>query len=285
MKSLLTGASTLALTAFMTSQALAQGAAVQKDASGEVEAIVVTGTRTTGLKAVDSPAPVQVLGNDILKRVGAPDLVQSLAAAIPSLQAQTFGTDEAQFNKSFKLRGVSPNDTLVMINGERRHGTANVAVSGGAFGGNAAADLNYIPTSAIDHVEVLQDGAAAQYGTDAIAGVVNIILKKADHGGSISAEGGHYMDQGGLARDFQAHIGLAPIANSFLNITVENKFQGNSFRGGVDPRVVNLQSQANGGYNVPGYGYVPVGSNQAQVTLPGGAKTSIITAYPQTAGF
>ena len=133
---------------------------------------------------MDSAAPVQVLGNDLLKRTGAPDLVQSLALNIPSLQAQTFGSDEAQFNKSFKLRGVSPNDTLVMIDGERRHGTANVAVSGGPFGGNAAADLNYIPTSAIDHVEVLQDGAAAQYGTDAIAGVVNIILKKADHGGS-----------------------------------------------------------------------------------------------------
>jgi len=285
MKVLCSGASITVLAAAISSQALAQTAEAQKDASGDVEAIVVTGTRTTGLKAVDSAAPVQVLGADILKRTGAPDLVQSLALNIPSLQAQTFGSDEAQFNKSFKLRGVSPNDTLVMIDGERRHGTANVAVSGGPFGGNAAADLNYIPTSAIDHIEVLQDGAAAQYGTDAIAGVVNIILKKADHGGSISAQGGQYMDQGGLTSDFQANIGLAPVENSFLNITVESKFQGNSFRGSLDPRVVNLATQANGGYNVPGYGYVPVASNQAQVTLPGGTKTSIITAYPQTAGF
>ena len=279
------GASAIVLGAAISGQALAQSAEVKKDAAGEVEAIVVTGTRTSGLKAVDSAAPVQVLGNEILKRTGAPDLVQSLAANIPSLQAQTFGTDQAQFNKSFKLRGVSPNDTLVMVNGERRHGTANVAVSGGPFGGNAAADLNYIPTSAIDHVEVLQDGAAAQYGTDAIAGVVNIILKKADHGGSISAQAGHYIDQGGLTTDFQANLGLTPVENAFINITVENKFQGNSFRGSLDPRVVNLATQANGGYNVPGYGYVPVAANQAQVTLPGGVKTSIITAYPQTAGF
>ena len=285
MKVLLTGASALVLTAVTAAQGFAQTATAEKDASGNVEAIVVTGTRTTGLKAVDSPAPVQVLGNDILKRVGQPDLVQSLAQNIPSLQAQTFGSDEAQFNKSFKLRGVSPNDTLVMINGERRHGTANVAVSGGSFGGNAAADLNYIPTSAIDHVEVLQDGAAAQYGTDAIAGVVNIILKKADHGGSISMEGGHYIDQGGLTTDLQANIGLAPVENAFVNITIENKFQGNSFRGNLDPRVVNLATQANGGYNVPGYGYVPVAANQAQATLPNGTKTNIPAAYPQIAGF
>src|ERR1700743_1348462 len=123
MKVLCSGASATVLAAAISGQAFAQTAEAQKDANGQVEAIVVTGTRTVGLKAVDSAAPVQVLGNDLLKRTGAPDLVQSLAQNIPSLQAQTFGSDEAQFNKSFKLRGVSPNDTLVMINGERRHGT------------------------------------------------------------------------------------------------------------------------------------------------------------------
>ena len=71
--------------------------------------VIVTGTRVAGVKAVDSAAPVVVLGADSLKRVGQPDLVQSLAQNIPSLQAQTFGSDQAQFNKSFKLRGVSPN--------------------------------------------------------------------------------------------------------------------------------------------------------------------------------
>src|SRR4051812_40522936 len=240
MKFLLSGASALVLTSALASQALAQSATTETNTAGQVEAIVVTGTRTTGLRAVDSPAPVQVLGNDILKRVGQPDLVQSLAQNIPSLQAQTFGSDEAQFNKSFKLRGVSPNETLVMVNGERRHGTANVNVAGGAFGGNAAADMNFIPVGAIDHVEVLQDGAAAQYGTDAIAGVVNIILKKASHGGSISWTGGHYFDQGGLTSDIQANVGFAPNDRSFVNLTLESKFQGNSFRGDLDPRVVNL---------------------------------------------
>ena len=240
MKVLFSGASALVLTTLMASQSFAQTATAQTNASGAVEAIVVTGTRTTGLKAVDSPAPVQVLGNDILKRVGQPDLVQSLAQNIPSLQAQTFGSDQAQFNKSFKLRGVSPNETLVLVNGERRHGTGNVNVAGGAFGGNAAADLNYIPVAAIDHIEVLQDGAAAQYGTDAIAGVVNIILKKNTRGGSLTAMGGHYYDQGGLQTDLMGNIGFSLGDKGFLNVTGETKFQGQSFRGDFDPRVLNL---------------------------------------------
>src|SRR5438874_793231 len=99
---------------------------------------------------------------------------------------------------------------LMATEGFAQTATAQKDASGGAFGGNAAADMNFIPVGAIDHVEVLQDGAAAQYGTDAIAGVVNIILKKASHGGSISWTGGHYFDQGGLTSDIQANVGFAP---------------------------------------------------------------------------
>jgi iron complex outermembrane receptor protein len=260
MKHVFGSASTLVLSIVLAGQAQAQSAAVQKDSTGEVEAIVVTGTRSTGLKAVDSPAPVQVLGADILKRVGQPDLVQSLAQHIPSLQAQNTGTDQAAFNKAFKLRGVSPNHSLVLINGERRHGTGNIAVLFGTFGGNAAADMNFVPVSAIDHVEVLQDGAAAQYGTDAIAGVINVILKRASHGGSLSVTGGHYLDEGGLTTDVQGNVGFAPTDKSFLNVTLQYKYQGHSFRGDINPQVVNLAT-----YNVPGFtGRFSPATNQSQ---------------------
>ena len=208
-------------------------------AATEVDQIIVTGTRTTGLKAVDSPAPIQVLGADILKRTGQPDLIQSLAQNVPSIQAQAQGGDASAFHLSVKLRGLSPNHTLVLVNGKRRHGTANVVVSGGAFGGNAAADIGLLPVSGIDHVEVLQEGAAAQYGTDAIAGVVNIILKKNTEGGSLTLTGGKYFDQGGTTGDVVANIGLAPIENSYLNMTLETKYHGFSFRGDVDPRVIS----------------------------------------------
>jgi iron complex outermembrane receptor protein len=276
MKLQLMGASVLVLTALTATQVYAQAPAAPAD-GGAVDAIVVTGTRTTGLRAVDSAAPVQVLGNDILKRTGSPALLQSLAQNIPSLQAQAFGSDEAEFNLEFKLRGLSPNQTLVLVDGKRRHGTANVAVSGGPYGGGAAPDLSFIPTAAIDHVEVLTDGAAAQYGTDAIAGVVNIILKKNTHGGNFSYTGGQYMDGGGLTSDANGTIGLAPNDQSFLDLSFESKFQGHSFRGDVDPRVLNTGTPGNVSANVlprfpgmtsfPGYPYSNYIEGDGQVML------------------
>jgi iron complex outermembrane receptor protein len=190
----------------------------QTDTGSEV---IVTGTRVSGFKASDSAAPIQILGSDALKRVGQPDLIQALAQNIPSIQAQAFGNDQTAFHPSIKLRGLNPNHTLIMINGKRRHGTANVVVTNAIWTGSAAPDIGLIPTDAIDHVEVLQDGAAAQYGTDAIAGVVNFILKKSDHGGSINATVGQYFAGDGLTWDAMANIGLAPIEDMYLNLTVE----------------------------------------------------------------
>ncbi len=243
---LATAASVIAAAAG-ASQAAAADAA---DQPGEVDTLIVTGTRTTGLRAVDSAAPIQVLGADVLKRTGQPDLIQSLAQNMPSLQAQAFGGDASAFHLSIKLRGLSPNHTLVLINGKRRHGTANVVVSGGAFGGNAAADIGLLPQDQIDHVEVLTDGAAAQYGTDAIAGVVNIILKKNTEGGSIEVDGGQYFDGGGRTGHAAINIGLAPIEGSYLNMTLDTKYHGFSFRGDVDPRV--LATLPNGLANATG---------------------------------
>jgi outer membrane receptor protein involved in Fe transport len=141
--------------------------------------VVVTGTRQLGLKAADSAAPIQLLSAETLARAaGQPDLVRTLAALVPSLSAQSFGFDTSNATLQARLRGLSPNHVLILIDGKRRHPTANLAVAPGAFQGGASADLNFIPIAAIDHVEVLTEGAAAQYGSDAIAGVVNIILKK-----------------------------------------------------------------------------------------------------------
>lgn len=200
-------------------------------------AIIVTGTRTTGMRAADSPAPIQLLDSDALKRTGQPDLVQSLAQNLPSIQVQAFGSDLQAHNLQMKLRGLSPNHTLILINGKRRHGTANVSVAGGPFGGSAAPDMSFILPDSIDHVEVLQDGAAAQYGTDAIAGVVNIIQKKADHGGVINLTGGGYYDGGGNTYSISGNVGFAPFENAYFNLTAEKKHKGFSFRGDVNPQV------------------------------------------------
>lgn len=260
MKMNFASASTLALIAACAAPSVVM--AQQAD----VDAIIVTGTRTTGLRAVDSPAPVQVLGADVLRRTGQPDLRDALAQNVPSFTAQAFGSDTAAFNLSIKLRGVSPNHALVLLNGKRRHGTANVAVSGGPYGGGAAADLSLIPVASISHVEVLMDGAAAQYGTDAIAGVVNIIQKKNGSGGSINVNGGKYFDGGGLTADFMANVGITPFEKAYLNLTFETKYKDFSFRGDLDPRVINTGFAGNisanllprfpGLVNAPDYPYV-----------------------------
>ena len=192
------GASLFALIASTGAAHVAQAAAADAGAGATVSEVIVTGTRQTGVKAADSAAPIQVVGGEALKTVGQPDLIQTLSQNLPSFNAQGYGADTAALTLSAALRGLSPNDTLVMVNGKRRNGTSNLAVDNGSpYTGSAAADLSFIPVAAIDHVEVLQDGAAAQYGTDAIAGVVNIILKKNAHGGLISATGGQYFEGDG----------------------------------------------------------------------------------------
>ena len=181
MRALLTGTSVVALLSSFAVTTTAHAAAPAPEATN-VEAVIVTGTRTTGLKAADSAAPIEVLGSDVLKRVGQPDLIQSLAQNVPSFTAEALGGDTANLTLSARLRGISPNDTLVLVDGKRRHASANLHVLGGPYQGAATADIGLIPVAGIDHVEVLLDGAAAQYGTDAIAGVVNIILKKNSSG-------------------------------------------------------------------------------------------------------
>src|SRR6185437_9329502 len=113
-----------------------------------------------------------------------------------------FEGDAGNLSLSAALRGLSPNNTLVLVNGKRRHYSANLHVNGGNFAsGSSAADISLIPTGSIEHVEVLLNGAAAQYGTDAIAGVVNVILKKRSSGGQLQASSGRYYSTEGDAYD------------------------------------------------------------------------------------
>ena len=219
------------------------------------DSIIVTGTRLSGMRAADSPAPIQLLGSDALQRTGSPDLLQSLAQQLPSIQAQSFGSDLQAHTLQMKLRGLSPNHTLILVNGKRRHGTANVSVAGGPYGGSAAPDISFIVPDSIDHVEVLQDGAAAQYGTDAIAGVINFIQKKADHGGTINATAGEYYDEGGKTYAIGGNIGLAPFDGAYLNIAAQKKKKGYSFRGDINPQSINLSTTYPEIKNLPGYPY------------------------------
>jgi iron complex outermembrane receptor protein len=264
---LLAGISVLSITVGYSVTAFAAEAPdTPPDPQTEVDTIIVTGTRQTGLRVIDSPAPVQVVDTSTLERTGAVDLRLGLANLVPSFNAQAFGGDTANLTLSARLRGLSPNQALVLVNGKRRHTTGNLAVLSGVYQGAAAADLGFIPMAGIGRIEVLTDGAAAQYGTDAIAGVVNIILKKNPSGGSISATGGEYFDGGGKTAGGSVNIGMAPTENSYLNITVESKYHGFSNRGLPDQRVFN---PASSGYSAA--------NNAVESTIPGYPNLNLIS--------
>lgn len=270
---LLAGISALSVTIGYSAQAFAAEPAATPPDQTEVDTIIVTGTRQTGLRVIDSPAPVQVVDTSTLERTGAVDLRLGLANLVPSFNAQAFGGDTANLTLSARLRGLSPNQALVLVNGKRRHTTGNLAVLSGVYQGAAAADLGFIPMAGIGRIEVLTDGAAAQYGTDAIAGVVNIILKKNASGGSISATGGEYFDGGGKTGGGSVNIGMAPTETSYLNITVEAKYHGFSNRGLPDQRVFNPASPSYSAANnaveskIPGYPYLNLISGDARYRM------------------
>jgi iron complex outermembrane receptor protein len=232
------------------------------DAAG-LDEIIVTGSRQAGLKASDSPAPIQILSAEALKAAsGNPDLMSTLAQIVPSMTVEAFGGDMANQTLLAKLRGLSPNHVLVLINGKRRHTTANLAVLGtSTYQGGAGVDLNFIPLDAIDHIEVLTDGAAAQYGTDAIAGVINIILKKNSSGGVVTGTYGQYGNNGdGKTEDASANAGFEPTEGGYFNLTGQFHNHGHSNVGNIDERVVNpanFTSYPNSNLpNVPGYPYL-----------------------------
>jgi iron complex outermembrane receptor protein len=253
-KRLLAGASALAVSIGLADTAWAAEATAATtapaDGAATLSDVIVTGTRQVGVKAADSAAPIQVLGSNALKQVGQPDLVQALSQNLPSFNAQAFAGDTANLTLSAALRGLNPNDTLVLVDGKRRHGTGNLAVDGGSpYQGSATTDLSFIPVGAIDHIEVLQDGAAAQYGSDAIAGVVNIILKTADHGGSLSATGGAYYQGDGETGAWSLNKGFALGDRGFLNVTGEERYHGFSQRGTEDRRYYNANGTLASGLN------------------------------------
>ena len=163
------------------------GGAAASGAAESGETVIVTGTRNLNTKARDSTSPIRVISAATLQRSGQPNLVDQLTRTDPSLSTQPEGADTQALTSSIQLRGLSSNQVLVLIDGIRRHETSNIVADAGPEQGSTPVDINLIPAAAIDHIEVLADGAAAQYGSDAIAGVVNVIMKKTDTGGTYTA--------------------------------------------------------------------------------------------------
>jgi iron complex outermembrane receptor protein len=194
----------------------------QPEEGDSLETVVVTGTRTSTRTVASSPSPIDVITPQALEATGTTELATALSRALPSLNfprpAITDGTDAV---RPAQLRGLAPDQVLVLVNGKRRHTTALINLNGSQGRGSSPVDINAIPISAIQRVEVLRDGASAQYGSDAIAGVINIVLKGSGEGGSIAANFGQYSAGDGRSLQLQGDAGFGLGENGSLHLAAE----------------------------------------------------------------
>jgi len=214
--------------------------------------VVVTGTRVADRTRLDTVAPVDVLTFQALTRYGSTELAQAMATVAPSINfprpAITDGTDHI---RPATLRGLAPDQTLVLVNSKRRHPSALVNVNLSVGRGSAAADFNAIPLAAVESIEVLRDGASAQYGSDAIAGVINLRLREAREGGSTTASFGEYdsdvVTERGRRREHDGQTitvsnwsGFPLGQEGFLTISAEHRDRQPTSRGDFDNRLLTL---------------------------------------------
>ena len=202
------------------SQVYAEMAQADEDV---IEEVVTIGTRAKPRSTTDSTAPVDVVTGDDFLNQGGIDTSNLLRNVVPSFNVNDQPiSDAATLVRPANLRGLAPDHTLVMVNGRRRHRAAVITWLGnGLADGSQGADIAAIPALALRSVEVLRDGAAAQYGSDAIAGVINFNLKDSASEGSFEVKYGQYSEGDGTATIFAANKGFAIGDSGFINLTAE----------------------------------------------------------------
>mgnify|MGYP002759809911 CR=1 FL=1 len=234
--------------------------ALAADSDTALGTVVVTGSRGSEVRTVtSSPAPIDVIDSKQLEQTGSSSLREALQKTLPSFSQRPSGTSNDSVARPYSLRGLNGSNVLVLVNGKRRHNSSVINLDSTAAYGTNPVDLDMIPISAIDHVEVLRDGASAQYGSDAIAGVINIILKRNAEGGSVSTQYGQYYEKGdggnlrqtlnqGLALgDNGGFFNYALDAKSVQTATRSREATGNLYFAG-DPRnaTADREVQKNG---------------------------------------
>jgi iron complex outermembrane recepter protein len=199
-----------------------------------LEEVVVTGTRTKGRSAEDLPVPVDVLNAEALANTGQTEVGRMLQSIAPSFNFSSSSiSDGTDALRPATLRGLGPDQVLVLVNGKRRHQASLVHINTSVGRGTAGVDMNAIPGASIKRIEILRDGAAAQYGSDAIAGVINIILDDADSGGRVAASYGEYTEGDGETSNLDLNGGFSLGDSGFLNATFNYRDRGDSNRAGT----------------------------------------------------
>ncbi len=224
----------------LSAQAQAQDSAKKDDAAkkkiSEVSGVVVTGTHKAGLSPVESISPIDTFSGAQVQNQASSDMTESLTKIVPSLNTQRFPiADGTAFVRPVTLRDLSPDQTLVMVNGVRRHRSALVNLQLAPLGtvnqGAQAVDFSAIPASAIKRVEVLRDGASVLYGSDAIAGVVNVILNNSAHGATVSTQWGEYSKGDGERLLVDADAGFELGSDGFFHVSAERDTAAITSRG------------------------------------------------------
>jgi iron complex outermembrane recepter protein len=258
------------------------------------QTIVITGTRSANRTVANSPVPVDVIGADQIKNSGQTETNKILNQLVPSFNfPQPSIADGSDALRPATLRGLSPDQTLVLVNGKRRHVSALLNINGTVGRGSAAVDLNLIPGLAISRVEVLRDGAAAQYGSDAIAGVINIQLKNSNHGGTASVTWGEYLTTvndvariTGLQTNASGQPILNPADNRYFlaNTDGDRKVQdGAQITAGVN---IGVPLGAHGFVNVTGEYHLRQDANRAGYDLrPNYIQPTSTTFDPREVSF
>ena len=215
----------------LASPASAQEAPATAEEARTLDALIVTGTRVANRTVAESTSPIDVLTSESLRSTGTTELATALGRLLPSLNFPRLAVaDGSDAVRPAQLRGLSPDHTLVLVNGKRYHTGALVNVNGAQGRSSSPVDLNTIPISAISHVEVLRDGASAQYGSDAIAGVINIVLKNSDNGGDASVRYGQYSAGDGKQYNALADAGFKLGGDGFLHLAVQGDKHDNTDR-------------------------------------------------------
>jgi iron complex outermembrane receptor protein len=219
-KNAITLALTLPLLATFPVQSFAQETAEQES---DAETIIVTGTRLSNRSAADSTVPVDIISGEEFRQNSSTDVQDMLRTSVPSFDVNTQPiSDAASIVRPANLRGLSPDNVLVLVNGKRRHrGSVISFLGGGISDGAQGVDISAIPSMALKRVEVLRDGASSQYGSDAIAGVLNFILRDNSEGFEVTARYGSTIEGDGDNYTLSANAGLPLGDSGFVNLTAE----------------------------------------------------------------
>jgi iron complex outermembrane receptor protein len=217
--------------------------------TGTIEEIVSLGSRSTKERtSMDSAVPIDVIGADALTAFGQTETSRMLQFAAPSFNFSTSTvSDGSDIVRPATLRGMQPDQTLVLVNGKRRHSSALMHVNGSVGRGAAGVDLNAIPASSIARIEVLRDGAAAQYGSDAIAGVINVVLKDQTETIDPYVQFGSTYNGDGDQQVASVNAGFPLFGDGYINLTGEYRNRDATDHSGRDPRqIYNFEEQVFG---------------------------------------